>query len=117
MSDPSAGSAAPPPGSGQSSSGAPPPGAQGGPVPPHPPFPVVRLLYSIGYGLIAWFIIHILFLLAVVHFIVLAVNGRVNEELKQLCLTLVQYLWELLAFVTFVRDEQPFPFGPFPRHA
>jgi len=94
-----------------------PSGPSGEGPPPHPPFPVVRLLYAVGYGFIAWFVLHILFLLAVVQFVVLAINGRPNEELKQFCLTLVQYLWELLAFMTFVRDEQPFPFGPFPRHA
>ena len=83
----------------------------------HAPFPIVRLLYSIGYGLIAWFVIHIIFLFAAVQFVVVALNGRANEELKTFCLTLVQYLWELLAFITFVRDEQPFPVGPFPKHA
>jgi hypothetical protein len=92
---------------------APPPQAV---VPHHPPFPVVRLLYSIGYGFIAWFVLHIIFVLAVVQFVMLAVNGRVNEELKAFCNTLLQYEWELLAFITFVRDEQPFPIGPFPKH-
>jgi hypothetical protein len=93
---------------------APPPQAV---VPHHPPFPVVRLLYSIGYGFIAWFVLHIIFVLAVVQFVMLAVNGRVNEEVKSFCNTLLQYEWELLAFITFVRDEQPFPVGPFPKHA
>ena len=86
-------------------------------VPQRPPFPLVRLFYSIGYGFIAWFVLHIVFVLAVVQFFVIALNGRANEELKHFSLTLVQYLWELLAFITFVRDEQPFPIGPFPKHA
>ena len=111
MSDASTGNPPPPPPDSAPS------GPSGEGPPPHPPFPVVRLLYAVGYGFIAWFVLHILFLLAFVQFVVLAINGRPNEELKQFCLTLVQYLWELLAFMTFVRDEQPFPFGPFPRHA
>ena len=111
MSDTSSGSAIPP-------ADVPPAGSsQGGAVPQRPPFPLVRLFYSIGYGFIAWFVLHILFVLAVAQFIVIALNGRVNAELKHFCLTLVQYLWELLAFITFVRDEQPFPIGPFPKHA
>jgi hypothetical protein len=113
MSDASSGGTIPPENNNSSSS--PPPGGQGGAA--HAPFPAVRLFYSIGYGLIAWFVIHIVFLLAVVQFVVIAINGRNNEELKNFCLTLVQYLWELLAFITFVRDEQPFPMGPFPKHA
>jgi len=82
-----------------------------------PPFPLVRLFYAIGYAFIAWLVLHIVFVLAVVQFVVIALNGRANEELKHFSLTLVQYLWELLAFITFVRDEQPFPIGPFPSHA
>jgi Domain of unknown function (DUF4389) len=109
MSDASSGTPAgntPPPGS-------PPPIA----APHHPPFPVIRLLYAFGYGLIAWFVMHIIFALAVVQFVMLAISGRVNDEVKSFSLTLLQYEWELLAFVTFVRDEQPFPVGPFPKHA
>ena len=81
------------------------------------PFPGVRLLYAFAYGIVAWFVIHLIFLLAIVQFVVLAVTGHLNEELKRFSFSLVQYLWELLAFVTFVRDEQPFPISPFPMHA
>jgi len=81
------------------------------------PFPVVRLFYAFAFAVIGWFVIHLVFALAVIQFAVLAVTGRLNEELKGFSFSLVQYLWELLAFVTFVRDEQPFPIGPFPRHS
>ena len=90
---------------------------EGSSVPQRAPFPLERLFYSIGYGFIAWLVLHIIFVLAVVQFVVIALNGRANDELKQFSFTLVQYLWELLAFITFVRDEQPFPIGPFPKHA
>jgi len=83
----------------------------------HPPFPIVRLLYAIGFAILAWFVIWILFAIGVVQFVVLAINGKVNDELKAFSVNLVQYLWELVAFIIFARDEQPFPIGPFPRHA
>lgn len=94
----------------------PPPGSgpQAAP-PPHPPFPAARLLYSVLYGIIAWFVLWISFLLVLVQFIVIAVNGRQNDELKGVTANLAEYLWELLAYMAFVRDEQPFPFGPFPK--
>jgi hypothetical protein len=82
--------------------------------PQRTPFPFVRLLYALGYGIIAWFVVHVIFTLAVIQFAVLAVTGRVNDELKSFTFNLIQYLWELLAFIGFVRDEQPFPLGPFP---
>ena len=81
------------------------------------PYPFVRLFYALGYAVIAWFVIHLIFGLAVVQFVLLAVTGRLNDEIKNFNFSLVQYLWELLAFVTFVRDEQPFPIGPFPLHS
>jgi hypothetical protein len=78
------------------------------------PFPAVRLLYAIGFAVVAWFVFWIVVLLVVFQFVVVGLKGKQNDELKSLSLNLVQYLWELLAFATFVRDEQPFPFGPFP---
>ncbi|HTQ13771.1 MAG TPA: DUF4389 domain-containing protein [Rhizomicrobium sp.] len=92
----------------------PPSGAQAAPA--HPPFPAVRLLYALLFGVLAYFAAMLVFALAVVQFIVLAITGKVNDELKSFSGNLVQYVWELLAFITFVRDDQPFPMGPFPRH-
>ena len=80
------------------------------------PFPGIRLLYAFGFAIIAWFVLWITFLLAVVQFVMFAINGKLNDELKNFSFSLVQYLWELLAFITFVRDDQPFPIGPFPKH-
>lgn len=80
------------------------------------PFPAVRLLYSVGFGIIAWFVFWITILLAFIQFVVVAINGKVNDELRNFTVSLIQYLWELLAFITFVRDEQPFPIGQFPKH-
>ena len=80
------------------------------------PFPAVRLLYSLGFGIIAWFVFWITILVALVQFVVVAINGKVNDELRNFTVSLIQYLWELLAFITFVRDEQPFPIGQFPKH-
>src|ERR1700744_5422683 len=82
-----------------------------------PPFPVVRLLYSIGYGILAYFVLHVLFAIALVQFILFAINGHMNAELKSFSANLVQYLWDLVAFIVFVRDDQPFPIGPFPKQA
>jgi hypothetical protein len=84
-------------------------------LPVRKPFPVVRLFYAFAFAFAAWFVVHLIFALAIIQFVVLALTGRLNDELKGFSFNLVQYLWELLAFVTFVADEQPFPLGPFPR--
>jgi len=84
---------------------------------PRSPFPVVRLLYALGYAVIAWFVFWLVLILGLFQFVAILLNGESNAELKAFNFSLVQYLWELLAFITFVRDEQPFPVGPFPKHA
>jgi hypothetical protein len=84
---------------------------------PHPEFPVVRLLYALGFAVIAWVVFWLIIILGALQFVVLLINGRANQELRDFNFSLVQYLWELLAFIVFVRDEQPFPIGPFPKHA
>ena len=63
----------------------------------------------------AWFVFWIAILLALVQYVVVAINGQVNDELKHFSQNLIQYLWELLAFIAFLRDELPFPLGPFPK--
>jgi hypothetical protein len=97
-------------------SAVPPNGSASVPQPARAPFLGIRLLYAFGFAIIAYFVLWITFLLAAIQFVVFAINGRVNDELKSFSANLVQYLWELLGFIVFVRDEQPFPIGPFPKH-
>jgi len=94
-----------------------PPGsaAQAQPYPDHRTLPIARLLSAIGIAFLAWVVLWIVFVLAFVRFVVLVINGHTNDELKRFSLNLLQYLFELLAFVTFARDDLPFPIGPFPR--
>jgi len=99
-----------------SSSTVPPNPPNGAPPSAHPPFPVTRLIYAAGFALIAWFVFWAVLILGLLQFVVILINGRTNEELKDFNFSMVQYLWELLAFIVFVRDEQPFPIGPFPKH-
>jgi hypothetical protein len=87
------------------------------PPPPHPPFPVTRLLYAIVCGVFAWIVLHVLFVLAAVQFLMQAINGKPNDDLKSFSASLAEYLRELLAYMTFAREEQPFPMGPFPKAA
>jgi hypothetical protein len=89
------------------------------PSPPvaHPPFPIARLLYAFLCGVLAWVVLHVLFVLAAVQFLMHAINGKPNEDLKSFSASLAEYLRELLAYMTFAREEQPFPMGPFPKAA
>ena len=89
--------------------------AQTYPMPVRQPFPIVRLFYALGFAFLAWLVLWIVFVLAVAQFVVIGINGKANDELRHISLGLLQYLFELLAFVVFARDERPFPFAPFPK--
>jgi len=79
------------------------------------PFPFVRLLYAIGFAFLAWLVFWLVVILAALQFAVRAVIGYSNEELRQFSRNLIAYLQELLLYVSLIRDERPFPFGPFPK--
>jgi hypothetical protein len=80
------------------------------------PFPVTRLLFAIGFAVVAWVVFWIALLLGLAQWIVTAVGGDQDDQLKGWSRNLNQYLWEVLSFIVFARDEKPFPFGtPFPR--
>jgi hypothetical protein len=91
-----------------------------GPAPPPPasplrhPFPFARLIYAIGYAFIAWLVFWFILILALLQFITRAVTGHANDELRRFSRNMITYLLELLGYVCLVRDERPFPIGPFP---
>lgn len=84
---------------------------------PSSPLTLPRLLYSLLFAVIAWFAFWVVLLLAVAQLLAVLLNQRVSAELRRTSLNVIQYLWELLAYISFVRDEQPFPVGPFPSYA
>lgn len=84
------------------------------PQAPREPFPWKRLLYSVLFAVIGWFALWIAFALAVFQFIVVAIEGRPRDDLKQLTQNIVEYLRQLFGYITFAQDERPFPFAPFP---
>ena len=79
------------------------------------PFPFVRLLYAAAFAFLAWLVFWFVVILAALQFITRAVMGYSNEELRQFSRNLIAYMQELLGYVSFIRDERPFPFGPFPK--
>ena len=90
-------------------------------APVRTPFPWERLLYSIGFGIVAWCVFWVVMVLAFMQFVLVLlqsvtanVTGHPSEELKRFCLMMIQYLLELLAYITFARETPPFPFSPFP---
>lgn len=74
----------------------------------------VRLLFMLGY----WFLGNLAFSVAIflgaLQFVVILIRGEANDELKSFSRNLIQFVWQCLAYVTFNRDEKPFPLSRFP---
>lgn len=84
-------------------------------APKRAPFPLTRMFYALFFAVIAWFAFWIALFLGLAQWIVTAVAGDHDDQLKHSSRNLNQYLWEVLSFIVFARDDKPFPFGPFPR--
>jgi hypothetical protein len=79
-------------------------------------FPLERMLFALGFAFIAWVALWVVLFIGLVQWIVTAVSGTQDDTLKGWGRNLNQYLWEVLSFIVFAREDRPFPFGtPFPR--
>jgi len=84
-------------------------------APKRVPFPLTRLFYAIGFAFVAWVVFWLALFVGLAQWIMTAVAGDHDDQLKHWSRNLNQYLWEVLSFIVFARDDKPFPFGPFPR--
>lgn len=68
------------------------------------------VLFAIAYSvaeLLVWVV-------AIVQFFIVLFSGRANERLLQFGNNLSAYAWQVLRFVTFNTETQPFPFTEWP---
>ena len=84
-------------------------------APKRVPFPLTRLFYAIGFAFVAWVVFWLALFVGLAQWIMTAVAGDHDDQLKHWSRNLNQYLWEVLSFIVFARDDKAFPFGPFPR--
>jgi len=82
--------------------------------PPAPPNLIERLAFSLGFSVVAYLALGLIFALAVAQFVLRAVGSEPNGELAAFLRRLTRYLAEVCAYVALVSDERPFPFGAFP---
>jgi len=74
-----------------------------------------RMLFAILFAVVAWFVFWVAVLLAVLQFVATAISGNVNGELRGISQSVTLYLEQLVAYFSLVRDDRPFPLGPFPK--
>ena len=76
-----------------------------------------RLCYMALFGVIGYFAFWTMILLAIIQFIFHIISDEPNDDLVGFSANLSTFLKEIAAYMTFVSNEKPFPFGPFPKEA
>jgi len=73
-----------------------------------------RAFYMIGFALVAYWLLWLLFFLAVVQAVMTKINDEINPHLLGMTRNLNAYFAEMLSFLAFDSNRAPFPFSPFP---
>jgi uncharacterized membrane protein len=77
-------------------------------------FPWQRLFLSVMYAVIAWAAFWVLMVLAVVMWVLVALNREPHEQFRRFAVVGARYVGQCLGYVLLISDEKPFPLGPFP---
>ena len=73
-----------------------------------------RLLFSLGFAIVAYLTLMLLFAMAIAQFVLRALDSTPNGELARFIRRLSIYLASVAAFIALASDHRPFPFGEFP---
>lgn len=77
-------------------------------------FPWERLFLSIMYAVIAWFAFWGLMVLAVVMWVLVAVNREPHEQFRRFVAVGAKYVGQCLGYILLISNDKPFPLGAFP---
>jgi hypothetical protein len=75
-----------------------------------------RLLYMILFAVVFNIVEVVLGLVALVQFAFKLVTGEADDRLRSFGVSLGIYVRQVVRFQTFVSDEPPFPFAPWPEN-
>lgn len=74
-----------------------------------------RVAYCIGFGIVAYALLWLVFALTILQLIVTAIAGERNAQLADFGARLGHYLRDIVAYLLGGSDRLPFPFEPFPK--
>ena len=92
-----------------------PPGVEGGATTPREPSPWMRIPYLLLFVIVFEVCKSIVYLTAVVQFVLRVATGKPNERLSRFGGGMGRYLREIVAYLTYSADATPYPFGPWPQ--
>ncbi len=74
----------------------------------------IRGLYMLMFALFYSVAEIVLFAVVLVQFFLKLFTGQTNPRLLMLGQSIATYIYQIIQFLTFNNDYQPFPFGPWP---
>ena len=75
---------------------------------------LIRLLFMLGYGFLAYLLIWPILALAVIQFGFHLIEGIPNARLASLNWRIISYLTQILDFICYRSEQKPFPFNSLP---
>lgn len=76
----------------------------------------IRLILMVGFATLLYIIIApLIFVLMLVQALFVLITGEYNSNLRYLGAALAQYVLQILLFISYNSDVQPFPFTDFPK--
>jgi len=69
------------------------------------------LLFSIFYGIAEF----VMYMIIIFQFLLQLFTGETNERLRKLAQGISTYVYQVLQFMSFNSDVQPYPFGAWPK--
>jgi|GEM_PF-2331948 len=74
----------------------------------------LRFVYMIGYAVLGHIAFSLALFLGVVQIVLLLIRKEMNDEVTAFNRNLIAYVGECLSYVTFLREDKPFPLAKFP---
>lgn len=72
------------------------------------------LLFIVIYALLYTLAEIVLFGVVIAQFVIKLITGSVNQRLLDLGYSTSTYVYQIFLYLTFVSEERPFPFNPWP---
>lgn len=77
----------------------------------------LRGLYMLLFMIICGLAEFLVFTIIIFQFLSMALSGKTNSRLREFGQDLSAFVYEILLFLTYNREDKPFPFNDWPRHA
>ncbi|MFK8067286.1 MAG: DUF4389 domain-containing protein [Gammaproteobacteria bacterium] len=75
---------------------------------------LMRLLYMFLFAVLFNVSEFVIYAIMVIQFVLRIATGKMNDQLLSLGQNIARYASQLIEYLTFITDEKPYPFSPWP---